>query len=112
LSGPGRLHDLLITTEALTPGEIRNRGKGVSLNFGIGDTPFGKALVAWTTRGLNFLGFCDELGAEHTLHELRDTWANAVFDERLSEAQAWLDRVFTGSREQPLRLWLRGSPFS
>jgi AraC family transcriptional regulator of adaptative response/methylated-DNA-[protein]-cysteine methyltransferase len=111
LSGPGRLHDLLITTEALTPGEIRNRGKGVSLNFGIGDTPFGKALVAWTTRGLNFLGFCDELGAEHALLELRHTWANAVFDERPSAAQAWLDRVFTGSREQPLRLWLRGSPF-
>jgi AraC family transcriptional regulator, regulatory protein of adaptative response / methylated-DNA-[protein]-cysteine methyltransferase len=111
LSGPGRLHDLLVTTEALTPGEVRNRGKGVVLNFGFGDTPFGQALVAWTARGLNFLGFCDELGAEHVLKELRSVWADAVFDERPSEAQSWLDRVFAGSREQPLRLWLRGSPF-
>jgi AraC family transcriptional regulator of adaptative response/methylated-DNA-[protein]-cysteine methyltransferase len=111
LSGPGRLHDLLVTTEALTPGEVRNRGKGVVLNYGFGDTPFGQALVAWTARGLNFLGFCDELGAEHVLKELRGVWADAVFDERPFEAQSWLDRVFAGSREQPLRLWLRGSPF-
>jgi AraC family transcriptional regulator of adaptative response/methylated-DNA-[protein]-cysteine methyltransferase len=111
LSGPGRLHDLLITTEALTPGEVRNRGKGVSLSFGFGDTPFGQVLVAWTPRGLNFLGFCEELGAEIVLQELRGVWANAVFDERPPEAQTWLDRIFAGSREQPLRLWLRGSPF-
>jgi AraC family transcriptional regulator of adaptative response/methylated-DNA-[protein]-cysteine methyltransferase len=111
LSGPGRLHDLLITTEALTPGEVRNRGKGVNLKFGFGLTPFGQALVAWTARGLNFLGFCDELGAEHVLEELRGVWANAVFDEQPAEAQAWLERVFSGSQDQPLRLWLRGSTF-
>jgi AraC family transcriptional regulator of adaptative response/methylated-DNA-[protein]-cysteine methyltransferase len=111
LSGPGRLHDLLITTEALTPGEVRNRGKGVNLKFGFGETPFGRALVSWTARGLNFLGFCHELGTERVLEELRDTWANAVFDERRAEAQVWLDRVFSGSQDKPLRIWLRGSPF-
>jgi AraC family transcriptional regulator of adaptative response/methylated-DNA-[protein]-cysteine methyltransferase len=60
---------------------------------------------------LNFLGFCDELGAEHALEELRGVWVNAVFDEQPAEAQAWLERVFSGSQDRPLRLWLRGSPF-
>jgi AraC family transcriptional regulator, regulatory protein of adaptative response / methylated-DNA-[protein]-cysteine methyltransferase len=111
LSGPGRLHDLLITTEALTPGEVRKRGQGVALKYGFGVTPFGQALVAWTARGLSFLGFCEELGATRVLDELRRVWAHADFDERPVEAQAWLDRVFAGCRNQPLRLWLRGSPF-
>lgn len=111
LSGPGRLHDLLITTEALTPGEVRNRGKGVKLNFGFGDTPFGQALVSWTARGLNFLGFCEELGAGRVLEELREVWVHAEFVERPLEAQAWLHRVFAGSQDQTLQLWLRGSPF-
>ncbi len=111
LSGPGRLHDLLITSEALTPGEVRNRGKGVKLSFGFGDTPFGQTLTSWTARGLNFLGFCEELGAKHALEELRELWAQADFVERPQEAQAWLHRVFSGSQDQPLRLWLRGSPF-
>jgi AraC family transcriptional regulator of adaptative response/methylated-DNA-[protein]-cysteine methyltransferase len=111
LSGPGRLHDLLVTTEALTPGEVRNRGKGISMKFGLGESPFGRALVSWTARGLNFLGFCEELGAECVLEQLRDTWNRAVFDEQPSEAQVWLDRVFSGSQDKPLRIWLRGSPF-
>lgn len=111
LSGPGRLHDLLITTEALTPGEVRKRGQGVDLKYGFGATPFGRALVAWTARGLSFLGFCEELGAARVLGELRRVWAHADFDERPEEAQAWLGRVFAGCQNQPLRLWLRGSPF-
>lgn len=111
LSGPGRLHDLLITTEALTPGEVRKRGLGVELKFGFGNTPFGQALVSWTSRGLNFLGFCEELGAAHVLGELRGVWTHAEFDEHSTEAQAWLDRVFSAFHDQPLRLWLRGSPF-
>lgn len=111
LSGPGRLHDLLITTDALTPGEVRKRGCGVELKFGFGATPFGQALVAWTTRGLSFLGFCEELGAARVLEELRCAWSHANFDEQEAEAQAWLDRVFTGCQDRPLRLWLRGSPF-
>jgi len=111
LSGPGRLHDLMITTEALTPGEIRKRGAGVRLEYGFGETPFGDALVCWNTRGLNFLGFCSECGPEDTFSELRTRWSNAVFEERPNSAQAWLDRVFSAHDGQPLQLWLRGSAF-
>ena len=111
LSGPGRLHDLMITTEALTPGEIGKRGAGVSLRFGFGTTPFGRALISWNPRGLNFLGFCDESGAAGTLAELRGRWSNAVFEEHPLAAQTWLDKVFSANHLQPLRLWVRGSAF-
>ena len=111
LSGPGRLHDLLISTDALTPGEIRKHGEGVQLDYGFGETLFGKALVAWTSRGVNFLGFCEENGAESTLATLQEQWANASFRESTTAAQRWLDRIFSGSNDKPVPLWLRGSPF-
>jgi AraC family transcriptional regulator of adaptative response/methylated-DNA-[protein]-cysteine methyltransferase len=111
LSGPGRLHDLLITTEALTPGEIRKRGAGIHLEYGFGETLFGQALVSWNTRGLNFLGFCQGDGGQDALAELRETWSNATFSEHPAKAQGWLDQVFATHPRQPIRLWLRGSPF-
>jgi AraC family transcriptional regulator of adaptative response/methylated-DNA-[protein]-cysteine methyltransferase len=111
LSGPGRLHDLMITTEALTPGEIRRRGRGARLDYGFGDSPFGRALVAWTQRGIHFLGFCEESGAGAACEELRDQWADAELREEPEEAQQWLDRIFRGSTDRPLPVWLRGSPF-
>jgi AraC family transcriptional regulator of adaptative response/methylated-DNA-[protein]-cysteine methyltransferase len=111
LSGPGRLHDLLVTSEALTPGEIRRRGSGVTLEYGFGQTLFGEALVAWSARGLSFLGFCEEKGRAVAQQELQSTWSNAVFRERPVEAQSRLDEVFRVNRDEPLRLWLRGSPF-
>ena len=111
LSGPGRLHDLMITTEALTPGEIRKRGKHVTFEYGFGETPFGQALVSWTSRGVNFLGFCEELGATRALASLRSQWQNATFSENNADARRWLDRIFSSSDTTPLPLWLRGSPF-
>jgi AraC family transcriptional regulator of adaptative response/methylated-DNA-[protein]-cysteine methyltransferase len=111
LSGPSRLHDLLISTDALTPGEIRKHGKGVQLDYGFGETLFGKALVAWTSRGVNFLGFCEENGPESTLVTLQEQWANARFRESPTAAQRWLDDIFYGSNDKPVPLWLRGSPF-
>ena len=111
LSGPGRLHDLLISTDALTPGEIRKHGESVQLDYGFGETLFGQALVAWTSRGVNFLGFCDENGAESSLAALQKQWAKAQFMENPAVAQRWLNRIFDGSDDQPIPLWLRGSPF-
>ena len=111
LSGPGRLHDLLISTEAMTPGEIKKRGEGVELDYGFGETPFGTALVAWTKRGLNFLGFCDEIGAVQSLASLKSQWPNSGFTEQPEDAQRWLDTIFDNRNGTPIRLWLRGSPF-
>jgi len=111
LSGPGRLHDLLISTDALTPGEIRKRGEGIQLSYGFGESLFGKALIAWTPRGISFLGFCQEEGPEKILSDLRSQWCNAGFTEDPAGAQKWLDAIFGEIHNQPIPLWLRGSSF-
>ena len=111
LSGPGRLHDLLVTTESLTPGEVRRHGQGVALHYGFGECVFGRALLAWTPRGLNFLGFCNEVPDEAALEDLRARWRRAEFRRDDRGAAEWLERIFADSRETPLALWLRGSPF-
>jgi len=111
LSGPGRLHDLLISTDALTPGEVRKHAAGVQLSFGFGESIFGRALVAWTQRGLSFLGFCDEFGRDRSLESLKAQWKNAHFVEDSETARHWLDRIFTRRANEPLELWLHGSAF-
>jgi len=111
LSGPGRLHDLMITTEALSPGEIRTLGKGVEIHYGSGQTLFGEAVLSWTGRGINFLGFTEDSGVDNTVSALKNRWKCADFTFDHAEAQERLDSVFSGSREKPLSLWLKGSPF-
>lgn len=111
LSGPGRLHDLLITTDALTPGEARRRGAGVELAYGFGSTPFGDALVAWNSRGISFLGFCFCLGRERALEELRSRWPDAALSIDDKEAEKRLFSIFQRAGSEPMGVWLRGSPF-
>src|SRR5258708_11482375 len=77
LSGGGRLHDLTVTLEAMSPGEIRAGGAGVPIRHGVAITPFGSAFVAETPRGLCRLGFIEEGGAHAELADLRSTWPNA-----------------------------------
>lgn len=62
LSSPGRLHDLMVTCEAMSPGEIKTGGAGLQIGFGITPTPFGHALIAWTTRGICHMGFVEATG--------------------------------------------------
>jgi AraC family transcriptional regulator of adaptative response/methylated-DNA-[protein]-cysteine methyltransferase len=78
LSGPGRLHDLMITTEALSPGEVRRLGKGVEIQYGSGNTPFGQAVLAWTERGINFLGFCEDVGYDTVINTLKNRWNQQI----------------------------------
>lgn len=111
LSGPGRLHDLLITTEAMTPGEARRKASGVDITYGYGDTPFGQALIAWTTKGICFLGFSREIGEQHAWDHFTQQWPDAVLQQDSQSAQQKLALIFDGSRQQELKLWLRGSPF-
>ncbi len=110
-SSPSRLHDLLINTDALTPGEIKSKAKGVRMQFGFGESPFGQTLVAWNKRGISFLGFCHETGVEHAMLNLHKQWPDAELLESSSEAQQLIARVFAGSSAKPIKLWLRGSPF-
>jgi AraC family transcriptional regulator of adaptative response/methylated-DNA-[protein]-cysteine methyltransferase len=111
LSGPGRLHDLLVTTEALTPGEVRRGGAGVTIHYGFGESPFGPVLVSWTTRGINYLAFCQSVGKDQALNQLHNQWPRAVFVHEPEDALAWIDKIFKGSHGTALRLWLKGTPF-
>ena len=111
LSGPGRLHDLLITTQAMTPGEAKRKGRDVEVSYGYGMTPFGEALLAWTERGICFLGFCHEEGRQHSWDNFNQQWPDANLTENDSGATRKLSEIFSESEPQQLKIWLRGSPF-
>lgn len=111
LSGPGRLHDLMITCEAMTPGEIRQGGAGVTLHYGFAASPFGTALLGWTARGLSYLAFCagDEAGR---LAELVAQWPAAQRLQDEAGAAALIARIFPVVPQRgTLHLVLRGSNF-
>ena len=91
LSGPGRLHDLMVTLDALTPGEVKTGGLGVRMSYGFTVTPFGTALLASTSRGLSHLAFIEPGTEAAALDELGSRWPNARQD-RDDEAAATLSR--------------------
>jgi AraC family transcriptional regulator, regulatory protein of adaptative response / methylated-DNA-[protein]-cysteine methyltransferase len=77
LSGPGRLHDLLVTLDAVTPGELKAGGRGVAMSYGFSDTPFGTAVLASTPRGLSHLAFVEPGAEAAALEDLSARWPNA-----------------------------------
>jgi AraC family transcriptional regulator of adaptative response/methylated-DNA-[protein]-cysteine methyltransferase len=111
LSGTGRLHDLIVTTEAMTPGEARQAGRGVEINYGFGNTPFGEALLGWTERGINFLAFTRDTGRHEALRQLTQQWSGSILNHAENEAGRHLLKIFGAVATEPLKVWLRGSPF-
>ena len=93
LSSPGRLHDLMISCEAMTPGEIRMHGRGVEVGYGQAPTPFGTALIAWTPRGICHMAFCDNDGDEQA-QVLFSEWAEARIVRDNEEAARLSQRIF------------------
>lgn len=111
LSGPGRLHDLLVTAEAVSPGEWRAGGRGLQLEWGLADTPFGRACLTLAPRGLHRLAFADT--ADDELARLRTDWPHATLAENAAAAQAMADAVFAQgpAAGRALHLWVRGTQF-
>ena len=111
LSGPGRLHDLMVSCEAMTPGEIQTGGEGVEVGWGSAETPFGPAVLGWTSRGICFLQFVQD-DAEALAQRLHTQWPRARFMRDEPLAQRTADQVF-GDPRQPgkLRVVLRGTNF-
>jgi len=112
LSGPGRLHDLMVTLEAVTPGELKAGGAGVTLTVGFSDTPFGRALLASSPRGLSHLSFVEAGGERRALAALAAAWpyARLVRDDAASEAFA--ARVWSGPQPAcSLTLAVQGTNF-
>ncbi|WP_008294690.1 bifunctional helix-turn-helix domain-containing protein/methylated-DNA--[protein]-cysteine S-methyltransferase [Congregibacter litoralis] len=111
LSGPGRLHDLTLSCDAMTPGEIAGRGKGIALEYGWGDSPFGAAFVAWSDRGVCQLSFHEAKNPE-VLRAFEDDWQGATRVEHSAAASALLQRIFANPLERgKLHLLLRGTNF-
>lgn len=137
LSGPGRLHDLCVTLDAASPGELKSGGSGWTISFGFADTPFGKCLIAESPRGICHLSFIEN--EKTALAELQKEWpqaklkhddsaaiklATAIFslssqkEERADESRPINSRLnsalpaWAGRRSQPpLRAFVRGTPF-
>lgn len=113
LSGGGRLHDLFLKWEAMSPGEFARAGEGLAIFWGWFDSPFGPALVMGTDRGICGLGFAAETGADETMADLRLRWPKADFKEDPDRLRAWMLRAFgaAGGAAEPAPLYLIGAPF-
>lgn len=94
LSGPGRLHDLLVQCEAVTPGEYRTKGAGVEIAYGFHPTQFGECLIALTRRGICFLAFVDG-DRQFALEQLKLDWANASLHDDPSRTRQVVEQIFS-----------------
>lgn len=113
LSSPGRLHDLFISFEAMTPGEFKKQGAGLRISYGFHKTPFGKCLLAKTERGICGLYFQDD-GAPSALEQLASYWPDADFVEAEPETKALVDQIFSpaaSEQSRPFNLLLKGTNF-
>jgi AraC family transcriptional regulator of adaptative response/methylated-DNA-[protein]-cysteine methyltransferase len=114
LSGPGRLHDLFVTHEAMSPGEWKARGAGLTIRYGLHPSPFGTALVMITDRGLAGLAFTDQPDGVDAFEDMSSRWPNAHYVEDAEATAAYAARIFDPARwnpEEPLRVVLIGSDF-
>ncbi|MBN1146669.1 MAG: bifunctional helix-turn-helix domain-containing protein/methylated-DNA--[protein]-cysteine S-methyltransferase [Anaerolineales bacterium] len=114
LSGPGRLHDLFVACEAVTPGEYKSRGQGLQITYGFHPSPFGECLLAVTERGVCGLAFAEDGDRRKALADLHVRWRNADLQENPARGVAWIERIFPLRSEQPvppLHLFLNGTNF-
>ncbi|MBB2752017.1 UNVERIFIED_ORG: AraC family transcriptional regulator of adaptative response/methylated-DNA-[protein]-cysteine methyltransferase [Rhizobium aethiopicum] len=114
LSGPSRLHDLFVTHEAMSPGEWKAKGGGLTIRYGFHICPFGIALIMVTDRGLAGLAFSDSGDEKACLEDMTCRWPNAQYVEDLQATVPYAARIFEPgkwSSEQPLRVVLIGTDF-
>jgi AraC family transcriptional regulator, regulatory protein of adaptative response / methylated-DNA-[protein]-cysteine methyltransferase len=128
LSGPSRLHDLFVTHEAMSPGEWKTGGEGLTLRYGYAPSPFGEALAVMTDRGLAGLGWVDEKsapgkaadtgkpggGREGAIADMTRRWPSARFVLDQAAAESTVARIFQPSEwrhNQPLNVVMLGSDF-
>ena len=112
LSGTGRLHDLFVSIEGMTPGEYKKGGKDLSINYSYAETPFGKVLIASTTKGICYMAFAGD--EEEALHALKQTFSGATFRQITDMLQQQALYIFTHdnwSHLTTIKLHLKATPF-
>jgi AraC family transcriptional regulator of adaptative response/methylated-DNA-[protein]-cysteine methyltransferase len=114
LSGPGRLHDLFVTHEGMSPGFYKAKGRGLTISYGFHDCPFGRALVMTTPMGLCGLAFADPGEEAAVLADMQSRWPEATYVEDRTATAPVAARIFNPeawSPDQPLRVVFIGSDF-
>jgi AraC family transcriptional regulator of adaptative response/methylated-DNA-[protein]-cysteine methyltransferase len=114
LSGPGRLHDLFVTHEAMTPGAYKAKGRGVAIRFGFHDCPFGRALVMATDIGLCGLAFADPGDEESAFNDMASRWPEADYAADDAATATFARTIFkpdNWSPDHPVRIVFLGSDF-
>lgn len=114
MSGPGRLHDLFVTHEAMSPGAWKQKGAGLEMHYGFHDSPFGRALLMATDRGLAGIAFCDTGEEKAAFEDMAGRWPNARFTEDRETTGSYARRIFDPARwraDEPLRVVLIGTDF-
>ncbi len=114
LSGPGRLHDLFVTFEAMTPGEFKKKAVGIKISYGFSYSPFGDCLIATTERGICHLGFVEEGKRPEAFNQLFKTWPGATFTESAESVSSKINSIFKIDKtkySQPFNLHLKGTNF-
>jgi len=115
LSSPGRLHDLFVNCEAVTPGEFKRKGEGMRLKYGFHPTPFGECLLAMTDRGICWLAFVKSEGRQAELEALRKKWPNAETEENIQATKRVVQEIFglvtNGRPVSQFHLHLHGTNF-
>ncbi|TPW27979.1 bifunctional helix-turn-helix domain-containing protein/methylated-DNA--[protein]-cysteine S-methyltransferase [Pararhizobium mangrovi] len=113
-SGPGRLHDLFVTHEAMSPGVWKARGEGLTIAYGYHPSPFGTALMMATDRGLAGIAFCDGDEEESAFEDMARRWPKAAYVRDDAKTAPYASRVFDPGRwraDEPLRVVMIGSDF-
>ncbi len=115
MSGTGRLHDLFVTFEGVTPGEFKRQGYGLRIAYGFFDSPFGECLLATTKRGICHLGFVGSGGRSDALYRLNATWPGSELIEHQPSVRPLVDRIFGANNneehQRPFNLHVKGTNF-
>ncbi|MEP4195172.1 MAG: bifunctional helix-turn-helix domain-containing protein/methylated-DNA--[protein]-cysteine S-methyltransferase [Aliishimia sp.] len=109
LSGTGRLHDLFVRWEAMSPGEFARKGAGLTIRYGWIDSPFGEALVMATSKGICGLAFASEFGRDWAWQDMIGRWPDANYVEDVDAVSPWASAAFAQKGEAALHLI--GGPF-
>lgn len=113
LSSSSRLHDLFVSVEALTPGEFKQKGDGLTISYGIHASPFGECLLAVTDRGICRFKFVSKKDSEREIHFLKKDWPNAGIVRKPTVTEPYLQKIFADVRRStvPLPVLLKGTNF-
>lgn len=111
LSGTGRLHDLFLRWEAMSPGDFAKGGEGLLIRWGWFDSPYGPAIMMGTDKGICGLGFSAEMGSDAAFDDLRRRWPAAHFVEDSASLRPWALAAFGTAANDDTPLHLIGAPF-